>query len=66
MNANLYIALRQGFPQDLDTLAIDTDQGLRYYEKPGTKLGTPPAPATVANPAASGSSPVPDAKNSRP
>jgi len=30
MNANLYIALRQGFPQDLDTLAIDTDQGLRY------------------------------------
>lgn len=39
---------------------------LDYYEKPGTKLGTPPAPATVANPAASGSSPVPDAKNSRP
>jgi malonyl-CoA/methylmalonyl-CoA synthetase len=30
MNANLYLALRQGFPQDLDTLAIDTDQGLRY------------------------------------
>jgi len=30
MNANLYIALRQGFPQDLDTLAIDTDQGLRF------------------------------------
>ena len=30
MNANLYIALRQGFPQDLDTLAIETDQGLRY------------------------------------
>ena len=30
MNANLYLALRQGFPQDLDTLAIETDQGLRY------------------------------------
>ena len=30
MNANLFLALRQGFPQDLDTLAIDTDQGLRY------------------------------------
>jgi malonyl-CoA/methylmalonyl-CoA synthetase len=30
MNANLYIALRQGFPQDLDALAIETDQGLRY------------------------------------
>ena len=30
MNANLYLALRQGFPQDLDNLAIETDQGLRY------------------------------------
>ena len=30
MNANLYLALRQGFPQDLDTLAIETDQGLCY------------------------------------
>ncbi len=30
MNANLYLALRQGFPQDLDTLAIETDQGLPY------------------------------------
>jgi malonyl-CoA/methylmalonyl-CoA synthetase len=30
MNANLYLALRQGFPQNLDTLAIETDQGLRY------------------------------------
>ena len=30
MNANLYLALRQGFPPDLDTLAIETDQGLRY------------------------------------
>ena len=30
MNANLFLALRQGFPQDLDSLAIETDQGLRY------------------------------------
>ena len=30
MNANLFLALRQGFPQDLDTIAIETDQGLRY------------------------------------
>jgi malonyl-CoA/methylmalonyl-CoA synthetase len=30
MNANLYLSLRQGFPQDLDSLAIQTDQGLRY------------------------------------
>ena len=30
MNANLYLALRQGFPQDLDAIAIETDQGLRY------------------------------------
>jgi len=30
MNANLYVALRQGFPQDLDNLAIETDQGLCY------------------------------------
>ncbi|NBW54325.1 MAG: malonyl-CoA synthase, partial [Betaproteobacteria bacterium] len=30
MNANLYLALRQGFPQDLDNLAIETDQGLCY------------------------------------
>ncbi len=30
MNANLFLALRQGFPQDLDSIAIETDQGLRY------------------------------------
>ena len=30
MNANLYLALRQGFPQNLDTIAIETDQGLCY------------------------------------
>ncbi len=30
MNANLYLALRQGFPADLDQIAIQTDQGLRY------------------------------------
>ncbi len=29
-NANLYAALRAGFPADLDTLAIETDAGLRY------------------------------------
>jgi malonyl-CoA/methylmalonyl-CoA synthetase len=30
MNANLYLALRQGFPADLNTIAIETDQGLCY------------------------------------
>ena len=30
MNANLFLALRQGFPQDLDSLVIETDQGQRY------------------------------------
>jgi malonyl-CoA/methylmalonyl-CoA synthetase len=30
MNANLYALLRQGFPQDLDNLAVETDTGLRY------------------------------------
>ena len=30
MNANLFLALRLGFPQDLDSIAIETDQGLRY------------------------------------
>ena len=29
-NANLYSALRQGFPADLQLTAIETDQGLRY------------------------------------
>ena len=29
-NANLYLALRQGFPADLDLIAIQTDQGLHY------------------------------------
>ncbi len=30
MNANLYCTLRQGFPDNLDTTAIETDQGLCY------------------------------------
>jgi malonyl-CoA/methylmalonyl-CoA synthetase len=30
MNANLYSALRQGFPQDLTQIAIETDEGLAY------------------------------------
>ena len=30
VNANLYLALRQGFPADLDQIAIQTDQGLHY------------------------------------
>ena len=30
MNANLYLTLRQGFPANLDAIAIETDQGLRY------------------------------------
>ena len=30
MNANLYLALRQGFPDNLDAVAIETDQGLAY------------------------------------
>ncbi|HKX95221.1 MAG TPA: AMP-binding protein, partial [Methylibium sp.] len=29
-NANLYAALRAGFPADLDTVAIETDTGLAY------------------------------------
>jgi malonyl-CoA/methylmalonyl-CoA synthetase len=30
LSANLYLALRQGFPADLDQIAIQTDQGLHY------------------------------------
>ena len=30
MTSNLYLALRQGFPDDLDSVAIETDQGLCY------------------------------------
>jgi len=30
MNANLYSLLRHGFPQDLDSVAVETDTGLRY------------------------------------
>ncbi len=30
MNANLYALLRQGFPDDLDSVAVETDAGLRY------------------------------------
>ena len=30
MNANLYALLRQGFPDDLDSVAVETDTGLRY------------------------------------
>ena len=30
MNANLYLTLRQGFPANLDAIAIETDQGLCY------------------------------------
>ena len=30
MNANLYLTLSQGFPHNLDTIAIETDQGLCY------------------------------------
>ncbi len=29
-NANLYLALRAGFPADLDRVAVETDEGLRY------------------------------------
>ena len=30
MNSNLYCSLRQGFPKNLDAVAIETDQGLCY------------------------------------
>ena len=30
VNANLFVALRAGFPKDLDSVAIETDNGLRY------------------------------------
>jgi len=30
MNANLYLSLRQGFPANLDAIAIETEQGLCY------------------------------------
>ena len=29
-NGNLFVALRAGFPQDLDAVAIETDDGLLY------------------------------------
>ena len=29
-NGNLFVALRAGFPQDLDALAVETDNGLLY------------------------------------
>ena len=29
-NQNLFVALRNAFPADLDTLAVETDEGLRY------------------------------------
>ena len=29
-NANLYQALREGFPDDLQRIAVETDQGLAY------------------------------------
>ena len=29
-NQNLFVALRNAFPADLDALAVETDEGLRY------------------------------------
>ena len=30
MNQNLYSVLRAGFPEDLDAIAVETDQGANY------------------------------------
>ena len=30
MSNNLFVALREAFPQDLDAVAVETDTGLNY------------------------------------